>query len=113
VKKCDGRKVRGSEAFLRVGKPVAIVDAQKRKRGPRALASTPLPILARGVRAVDDSAAVGARWSEPETQAERRREIERLQAQLGQFFQHETERQEARINRESDERIAALTGRDS
>ena len=57
--------------------------------------------------------AVGARWSEPETQAERRSEIERLQAQLAQFYQHETERQEARINRESDERIAGLTGRDS
>jgi hypothetical protein len=56
---------------------------------------------------------VGARWSEPETEAARRREIERLQAQLAQFYQHETERQEARINRESDERIAALTGRDS
>jgi ATP-dependent protease ClpP protease subunit len=57
--------------------------------------------------------AVGDRWGEPEIQAERRREIERSQAQLTVFYQNETERQEARINRESDERIAALTGRDS
>ena len=57
--------------------------------------------------------AVGARWSEQETQAERRREIERLQAQLAEFYQQATENQEARINHEFDERIAALTGRDS
>ena len=42
--------------------------------------------------------AVGARWSEPETQAERRREIENLQAQLAEFYQQATENQEARQN---------------
>ena len=43
--------------------------------------------------------AVGARWSEPETQAERRREIERSQAQLAEFYRHATAEQEARQNR--------------
>ena len=38
----------------------------------------------------------GARWGEPEAQAERRREIERLQAQLADFYQQATENQEAR-----------------
>ena len=42
--------------------------------------------------------AVGARWSEPETQAERRSEIEHLQAQLAEFYQQATENQEARQN---------------
>jgi hypothetical protein len=42
--------------------------------------------------------AVGDRWGEPEAQAERRREIEHLQAQLAEFYQRETERQEARQN---------------
>jgi hypothetical protein len=42
--------------------------------------------------------AVGARWSEPEAQAERRREIETLQAQLAEFYQQATENQEARQN---------------
>jgi hypothetical protein len=55
--------------------------------------------------------AVGGRWSEPETQAERRREIERQQAQLAEFYQQETERQEARQNAEARERIAGLTER--
>jgi hypothetical protein len=39
--------------------------------------------------------AVGARWSEPETQAERRREIENLQTQLTKIYQQATEDQEA------------------
>jgi hypothetical protein len=49
--------------------------------------------------------AVGARWSEPETQAERRREIERSQAQLTVFYQQATEDQEARQNAEAAERF--------
>jgi hypothetical protein len=44
---------------------------------------------------------MGDRWSEPEAQAERRREIERQQAQLDEFYRHETERQEARLNAEA------------
>jgi hypothetical protein len=35
--------------------------------------------------------AVGARWSEPEAQAERRREIEQLQALVAGFYQQATE----------------------
>jgi hypothetical protein len=50
--------------------------------------------------------AVGARWSEPETQAERRREIERSQAQQAEFYQRETERQEARQNAEAAQRFS-------
>jgi hypothetical protein len=40
----------------------------------------------RGVRAVHDYARVGTRWTEPEIQAERRREIERRQAELSEFL---------------------------
>jgi hypothetical protein len=49
--------------------------------------------------------AVGAGWSEPEAQAERRREIEHLQAQLAEFYQHATENQEARQNAEAAQRL--------
>ena len=49
--------------------------------------------------------AVGARWSEPETQAERRREIERSQTQQSEFYQRETEQQEARQNAEAAQRF--------
>jgi hypothetical protein len=45
------------------------------------------------------------RWGEPEIQAERRREIERSQAQLAVFYQNETERQEARQNAEAAQRF--------
>jgi hypothetical protein len=45
--------------------------------------------------------AVGNRWGEPEAQAERRREIERLQAQLAEFYRHATAEQEARQNEEA------------
>jgi hypothetical protein len=55
--------------------------------------------------------ATGDRWSEPGIKAERRREIEHLKAQLTEFYQQATEQQEERINRESSERLAALTGR--
>ena len=49
--------------------------------------------------------AVGARWSEPETQAVRRREIEHVQAQLAEFYQQATENQEARQNAEAAQRF--------
>jgi hypothetical protein len=49
--------------------------------------------------------AVDARWSEPEIQAERRREIERFQAQQSEFYQKETERQEAQQNAEAAQRF--------
>jgi hypothetical protein len=49
--------------------------------------------------------AEGTRWSEPETQAERRREIEHLQAQLAEFYQQATENQEARQNAEVAQRF--------
>jgi hypothetical protein len=56
--------------------------------------------------------AAGGRWGEPENQAERRREIERAQAQIADFYQQATERQEARQNAEARERIdAALPNR--
>jgi hypothetical protein len=44
---------------------------------------------------------VGNRWGEPEIQAERRREIERSQAQQTEFYRRETEQQEARQNAEA------------
>lgn len=53
--------------------------------------------------------ATANRWSEPEVQAKRRRQIEQQQAQIAEFYQGETERQEARIKREASERLAALT----
>jgi hypothetical protein len=49
--------------------------------------------------------AVDARWSEPETQAERRREIEHLHAQLAEFYQQATKNQEAPQNAEAAERF--------
>jgi hypothetical protein len=48
---------------------------------------------------------VGGRWGEPEIQAERRREIERVQAQQSEFYQRETEQQEARQNAETAQRL--------
>jgi hypothetical protein len=45
------------------------------------------------------------RWSEPEIQAERRREIERSQAQQSEFYRRETEQQEARKNAEAAQRL--------
>jgi hypothetical protein len=48
--------------------------------------------------------AVDARWSEPEIQAERRREIDRSQAQQSEFYRRETEQQEARQNAEAAQR---------
>ncbi len=47
----------------------------------------------------------GGRWGEPEIQAERRREIERLQRQLAEFYQQATENQEARQNAEAAQRF--------
>jgi hypothetical protein len=49
--------------------------------------------------------AVGDRWGESEIQAERRREIERSQAQQAEFYQRETEQQEARQNAEAAQRL--------
>jgi hypothetical protein len=49
--------------------------------------------------------AMGNRWGEPEIQAERRREIERSQAQQSEFYQRETEQQEARQNAEAAQRL--------
>jgi hypothetical protein len=43
----------------------------------------------------------GCRWGEAEIQAERRRGIERMQAELAMFYQRETEQQEARQNEEA------------
>jgi hypothetical protein len=48
---------------------------------------------------------MGNRWGEPEIQAERRREIERSQAQQAEFYERETERQEARQNAEAAHRF--------
>jgi hypothetical protein len=48
---------------------------------------------------------VGDRWGDPEIQAERRREIERSQAQQSEFYQRETQQQEARQNAEAAQRL--------
>jgi hypothetical protein len=48
---------------------------------------------------------VGDRWGESEIQAERRREIERSQAQQAEFYRRETEQQEARQNAEAAQRL--------
>jgi hypothetical protein len=47
----------------------------------------------------------GNRWGEPEIQAEPRREIERSQVQQAEFYQRETEQQEARQNAEAAQRL--------
>lgn len=48
---------------------------------------------------------MGNRWGEPEIQAERRREIDRSQAQQSEFYRRETEQQEARQNAEAAHRL--------
>ena len=76
------------------------------------MAAAPLRIAGRSVRAVNDrtplpATAGASRKSKRSVGAS----IEHVQAQLVDFYQQKTERQEARINRESSERIAAPTGR--
>jgi hypothetical protein len=48
---------------------------------------------------------IANRWSEPKIQAERRREIERSQAQQSEFYRRETEQQEAGQNAEAAQRL--------